>query len=76
MVIKTIKFQKASSCTYILTLRLRTYCVVDLKLPIVSIVQTGKPWNYCIFFERFKMLIQSKIYGIFMVDRASPEYLI
>ena len=33
MVTKTIKFQKASSCTYILTLRLRTCRVFDLKLP-------------------------------------------
>ena len=33
MVIRTIKFQKASSCTYILTPRLRTCHVVDLKLP-------------------------------------------
>ena len=33
MVIKTIKFQEASSCTCILTPRLRTCGVVDLKLP-------------------------------------------
>ena len=32
MVIKTIKLQKASFCTYILTPRLRTCRVVDLKL--------------------------------------------
>ena len=37
MVIKTIKLQKASSCTYILTPRLRTCRVVDLKLPIYKI---------------------------------------
>ena len=34
MVIKTIKFQKASNCACILTSRLRTCRVVDLKLPI------------------------------------------
>ena len=36
MIIKTIKFQKASPCTYILTPRLRTCRVVDLRLPIMS----------------------------------------
>ena len=38
MVIKTIKFQKASSRTYILTPRLRTCRGVDLKLPITYAV--------------------------------------
>lgn len=47
--------------------RLHSHCVNSTEGETVELLH---------FFERFNMLIQFKIYGIFMVDRASPEYVI